>query len=68
MSSFVLSKRLLLCQTFASLFFWRVLPFAETMAYVVEDDSDSPFYTKDLAEFYKTRLKELCGIDYISLS
>ena len=31
---------------------------AETVAYVIEDDSDGPFYTKDLAELYKTRLKQ----------
>ena len=30
--------------------------------------SDDPFYTNDLAELYKTRLKELGGIDYSSLS
>ena len=39
------------------------------MAYVIEDDSDDPFiYTKYLAELYKTRLKELGDIEYISLS
>ena len=48
--------------------FLEGIPLAETVAYVVEDDSDGPFYTKDLAELYKTRLKELGGIDYISLS
>ena len=61
MSSFVLSKHLLLC-------FLEGIALAEIVAYVIEDDSDGPFYTKDLAELYKTRLKELGGIDYISLS
>ena len=28
------------------------------MVYVIEDDTDGPFYTKDLAELYKTRLKQ----------
>ena len=62
MSSFVLSKHLLLCflcQTFA---FLEGIALAETVAYVIKDDSDGPFYTKYLAELYKTRL------DYISLS
>ena len=35
---------------------------AETVAYVIEDDSDGPFYTKELAELYKARLKEMGGI------
>ena len=35
---------------------------AETVAYVIEDDSDGPFYTIVLAELYKTRLKELGGV------
>ena len=64
MSSFVLSKRLLLC-------FFCVKRFVfggETLAYVIEDDSDGPFYTKGLEELYKTRHKKLCGIDYILLS
>ena len=54
-------KRLLLC-------FLEGIALAETVAYVIEDDSDGQFYTKDLAELYKTRFKELGGIDYISLS
>ena len=35
---------------------------AETVAYVTESDSDGPFYIVELAELYKTRLKELGGI------
>ena len=38
------------------------------MTYIIDDDSDGPFNTKDLAELYKTRFKGLGGIDYISLS
>ena len=62
-------------KTFASLFFVSNICFfvvvfvesialAETVAYLIEDDSDGPFYTKDLVELYKTRLKELGDIDY----
>ena len=67
MLSFVLAKRLLLyflCQTFASLLlFLEGIALAETVAYLIEDDSDGPFYTKDLAELYKTRIKELGDIN-----
>ena len=35
---------------------------AETVAYVIEEESDGPFYTIELAELYKTRLKELGGV------
>ena len=35
---------------------------AETVAYVIEDDSDGPFYTIELADLYKARLEELGGI------
>ena len=59
MPSFVLSK--LLC-------FLEGIALAETVPYVIKHDSDGPFYTKDIAELYKTRLKELGGINYISLS
>ena len=48
--------------------FLEVIALAERVAYVIEDDSDGPFYTKDLADWYKTRLKELGGIGYIYLS
>ncbi len=34
---------------------------AETVAYVTESDSDSPFYISELAELYKTKLDELGG-------
>ena len=51
-------KRLLLC-------FLEGNALAQTVTYVIEDDSNGLFYTKDLAELYKTRLKELSGIDYI---
>ena len=34
---------------------------AETVAYVIEEESDSAFYKIELAELYKTRLKELGG-------
>ena len=57
----MLSKRLLLC-------FLEGIALAETVAYVIEDDSNGPFYTNDVAELYKTRLKELSGIDNISSS
>ena len=39
--------------------FVESIALAETVAYLIEDDSDGPFYTKDLVELYKTRLKEL---------
>ena len=35
---------------------------AETVAYVVDDDSDGPFYIAELGELYKERLKQLGGI------
>ena len=35
---------------------------AEIVSYVIEGDSDGPFYITDLAEMYKTRLTELGGI------
>ena len=60
MSSFVLSKYFLLC-------FVESIALAETVAYVIEDDSNGPFYTKHLVELYKTRLMELGDIDYISM-
>ena len=34
---------------------------AETVLYVVEDDSDGPFYIIELAELYTNRLKKLGG-------
>ena len=42
MSSFVLSKCLLFC-------FLEGIALAETVANVIKDDSNGPFYTKDLA-------------------
>ena len=54
-------KRLFLC-------ILEGIALAETVAYVIEDYSDGPFYIKDLAQLYITRLKELGGIDYFSLS
>ena len=68
MSSFVLSKHLLLCFFCVKcllLCFLEGNALAQTVTYLIEDDSDVLFYTKDLAELYKTRLRELSGIDYI---
>ncbi len=37
------------------------IAFAETVAYVIEDDSDGPFYVTELADLYAARLKDLGG-------
>ncbi len=37
------------------------IAFAETVAYVIEDDSDGPFYVTELTDLYAARLKDLGG-------